>query len=113
MKSVTKLLGLAVASICLVEGCASAPPPKTARPYCHTSQEIKSRNGERVESQTTVSCNDDPIERLPNKRTGVSPRCFENPYQYELPNGRVIRGMNYACQKKDGSWDIIDGRTVN
>jgi len=96
----------------LVGGCASAPPPKSARPYCYTSQEIKSRNGEKVESQTTVNCNDDPIERLPNKRTGVSPRCFENPYQYELPNGRVIRGMNYACQKSDGSWDIIDSNTL-
>jgi hypothetical protein len=109
----SKLIPLVLVSSFMVAGCASTPPPKTARPYCYTSQEIKTQNGQKVDSQTTVSCNDDPIERLPNKRMGISPRCFENPYQYELPNGRTIRGMNYACQKSDGSWDIIDGRTLN
>jgi hypothetical protein len=109
----SKLIPLALVSSFMVAGCASSPPPKTARQYCYTSQEIKTRNGEKVDSQTTVSCNDDPIERIPTKRMGISPSCFENPYQYRLPSGRIIQGMNYACQKRDGTWEVIDGRTLN
>jgi hypothetical protein len=107
------LTAFSLVNLILIGGCSSPTPTRTARPYCYTSQELKIRNGEKVDSQTTVSCNDDPIERLPNKRAGISPSCFENPYQYTLPNGRTIRGMNYACQKKDGTWDIIDSRDVN
>jgi hypothetical protein len=93
----------------LGSGCASTPAPKTARQYCYTSQEIKTRNNEKVDSQTTVSCNDDPIERIPTKAMGISPKCFENPYRHVLPSGRVIEGMTYACQKRDGTWETIDG----
>jgi hypothetical protein len=110
----SKLISVLLVSGFVAAGCASTPPPKTARQYCYTNQEIKTRNGEKVDSQTTISCNDDPIEQIPTKRMGISPSCFENPYRYQLPNGRIIQGMNYACQKKhDGSWEIIDGRTLN
>jgi hypothetical protein len=105
----SKLIPLALVGSFLVGGCASSPPPKTARQYCYTSQEIKTRNNQKVDSQTTVSCNDDPIERIPSKVMGISPRCFENPYRHVLPSGRIIEGMTYACQKRDGTWESIDG----
>ena len=105
----TKLIPLVLVSSFMAGGCASAPPPKTARQYCYTSQEIKTRNNEKVDSQTTVSCNDDPIERIPSKAMGISPKCFENPYRHVLPSGRIIQGMTYACQKRDGTWESIDG----
>jgi len=105
----TKLIPLVLVSSFMVAGCASTHPPKTARQYCYTSQEIKTRNNEKVDSQTTVSCNDDPIERIPSKAMGISPKCFENPYRHVLPSGRIIQGMTYACQKRDGTWESIDG----
>jgi hypothetical protein len=40
---------------------------------------------------------------------GISPKCFENPYRHVLPSGRIIQGMTYACQKRDGTWESIDG----
>ena len=44
---------------------------------------------------------------------GISPKCFEHPYEHRLPNGRLVQGINYVCQKRDGSWEIIDGRGIN
>lgn len=105
-------LGLAVLVVVYLAGCASAPP-NTARQFCYTSKDITVQDGEKVKSQTQVRCNDDPIETLPTVRMGVSARCFEHPYRQQLPNGRIIEGINYACQKRDGSWEVIDGRGIN
>lgn len=104
-------LGLAVLGVVYLAGCTSAPP-KTARQFCYTSKDITVQNGERVNSQTQIRCNDDPIETIPIKKMGISPKCFEHPYRQQLPNGRIIEGMNYVCQKRDGSWEIIDGRGI-
>ena len=105
-------LGLAVLGVVYLAGCASAPP-KTARQFCYTSKDITVQDGEKVSSQTQIRCNDDPIETIPTARMGISPKCFENPYRHQLPNGRIVQGMNYVCQKRDGSWEIIDGRGIN
>jgi hypothetical protein len=107
----TKLV-LTVMAMVFVAGCASAPP-KTARQFCYTSKDITVKDGEKVNSQTQIRCNDDPIETIPTVRMGVSARCFEHPYRQKLPNGRIIEGINYACQKRDGTWEIIDGRGIN
>ena len=77
----TYKLGLAVLGLVVLAGCASSPP-KTARQYCYTSQDITVKNGEKVDSQTQVRCNDDPIETIPTKKMGISPKCFENPYRH-------------------------------
>jgi hypothetical protein len=105
-------LGLVVLGAVYLAGCASTPP-KTARQFCYTSKDITVQDGEKVKSQTQVRCNDDPIETIPIKKMGVSPKCFENPYQQRLPNGRLVEGINYVCQKRDGSWEIIDSRGIN
>ena len=96
MRTIT--LGLAVLGVVYLAGCASAPP-KTARQFCYTSKDITVQDGEKVKSQTQIRCNDDPIETIPTVKMGVSARCFEHPYRQQLPNGRIIEGINYACQK--------------
>jgi hypothetical protein len=107
------LIPLVLVGSFMVGGCASSSPTKTARQYCYTSKDITVKNGEKVDSTTQVRCNDDPIETIPTVKMGISPKCFENPYRHQLPSGRVVEGMNYVCQKRDGSWEIIDGRGIN
>ena len=107
MKSV--ILGLAVLSLV---GCSSAPP-KQHKQYCHTSQEIRKQGNDTVSSETLVRCNDDPIEQIGIKKMGVAKQCFESPYRHQLPSGRIIEGRGYACQKYDGTWEIIDGRNIH
>lgn len=106
-----KIVIALIVSVVLV-GCSS-PQPKTARQFCYTSKDITVKDGERVSSQTQIRCNDDPIETIPTKKMGISPRCFEHPYRHQLPSGRIVEGINYACQKRDGSWEYIDGRGIN
>ena len=105
----TIILGLAVLSLV---GCSSAPP-KQHKQYCHTSQEIRKQGTDTVSSETVVRCNDDPIEQIGIKKMGVAKQCFESPYRHQLPSGRIIEGRGYACQKYDGTWEIIDGRNVH
>ena len=105
-------LGLAVLGVAFLAGCSSTPP-KTARQFCYTSKDITVKNGEKIDSTTQVRCNDDPIETMPTVKMGVSPKCFEHPYRTTLPNGRIVQGINYVCQKRDGSWEVFDGRGIN
>lgn len=98
---------LIIASILILAGCTSTPP-KMARPYCNTSQEVTVRNGERVSSETVVSCNDDPVAQFNIKKVGISKRCFNDTQRIQLPNGRIIVNEAYACQKPDGTWIHIN-----
>lgn len=88
-------------------GCSSNPP-RQHKQYCHTSQEIRKQGSETVSSETVVKCNDDPIEQIGIKKMGVAKQCFENPYRYQLPSGKIVQGLSYACQKYDGTWETID-----
>ena len=101
MKKISLLLivSLAVAG----SGCSSTPV-KSAKQYCHTSQEIRVQDKETVSSETLIKCNDDPIEQIGIKKMGVAKQCFEQPYRHQLPSGRIIEGRGYACQKYDGTW---------
>lgn len=105
----TKVI-LLVALVSLV-GCSSAPP-KYAKQYCYTSQEIRKQGSNTVSSETLVKCNDDPVEQIGIKKIGVAKQCFESPYRQQLPSGRIIEGRNYACQKYDGTWEVIDSSIV-
>lgn len=60
----------------LLSGCSSAPKVKAQKPqYCHTSQEILVRNGEKVDSATLVECTDDEFKRLTAVRMGMADHC--------------------------------------
>ena len=106
--SLLLIVSLAVAG----SGCSSTPV-KSAKPYCHTSQEIRVQDKEIVSSETLIKCNDDPIEQIGIKKMGIAKQCFQQPYRHQLPSGRIIEGRGYACQKYDGTWEVIDGRNIN
>jgi len=101
--------------VVILAGCGSVPRQihQPAKPACYGTKDVTIVDGKSVASQTIVRCTDDPIESIPIKRMGVAPKCFEHPYKQQLPNGRIIEGINYACQKRDGSWEVIDGRGIN
>jgi len=110
MKTIGLLLIVSMAIAGL--GCSSTPV-KSAKQYCHTSQEIRVQDKETVSSETLIKCNDDPIEQIGIKKMGVAKQCFEQPYRHQLPSGRIIEGRGYACQKYDGTWEVIDGRNTH
>ena len=57
-------------------GCSSTPRVQAQKPqYCHTSQTIKTQNGERVNSETLVECTDDQFKRLTAVRMGMAGHC--------------------------------------
>ncbi len=97
-------LGLVVA----LTGCSSAPKKVAQKPqYCHTSQTILTKNGEKVESQTLVECTDDQIKKLFQVRSGMAPNCGEFTYWMNL-GGRDVQRKGVSCQKPDGSWEIVN-----
>jgi hypothetical protein len=110
MKKISLLL---VVSLAVVGSGCSSKPVKSAKQYCYTSQEIRVQDKATVSSETLIKCNDDPIEQIGIKKMGVAKQCFEQPYRHQLPSGRIIEGRGYACQKYDGTWEVIDGRNIN
>lgn len=89
-------------------GCGSTPKVQAHKPqYCHTSQAIMTKNGDRVESATLVECTDDQIKRLTASRAGFSPYCGEFTYWMQI-GGRDVQRKGISCQKPDGSWEVVD-----
>ena len=100
---------LLVAGAIALAGCSTAQT-KTVNhtpQYCHTSQEILTKNGETVESQTLVECTDDQVKRVTSHRLGLSPHCGEFTYWMNL-GGQNVQRKGISCQKPDGSWEIIN-----
>jgi hypothetical protein len=99
---------LSVMAISVVTGCSSAPKVSSDKPqYCHTSQDIVIRNGERVDSVTLVRCDDDQINRITERRLGLSSHCGEFTYWTKI-GGKDVQRKGISCQKPDGSWEIIN-----
>lgn len=98
-----------VAVSCLMfSACSSAPKKVAQKPqYCHTSQTILTKNGEKVESQTLVECTDDQVKKLFQVRSGMAPNCGEFTYWMNL-GGRDVQRKGISCQKPDGSWEIVN-----
>jgi hypothetical protein len=98
---------LLLACVMILAGCSSSPKVQAQKPqYCHTSQTIKTQNGERVNSETTVECTDDQIKKLFQVRSGMAPNCGEYTYWMNL-GGRDVQRKGISCQKPDGSWEIV------
>lgn len=89
----------------IVAGCSSQPVGP-AKPYCYTAQEIKTKNGSTVSSETLLKCTDDPIEKVTIKRAGVAKNCGEYTYYVTL-NGKSVPQRGLACEKFNGSWEVI------
>jgi hypothetical protein len=98
---------IAITSLVLA-GCSSSPKVVAEKPqYCHTSQTIKTQNGQRIDSQTLVECTDDQIKRIAQKRLGSSPTCGEFTYWMQI-GGNNVQRKGISCQKPDGSWEVIN-----
>jgi hypothetical protein len=97
-----------LACIMGLTGCSSAPKVAANKPqYCHTSQTIKTQNGERVNSETTLECTDDQINRLTAKRLGMAQNCGEFTYWMQI-GGRDVQRKGISCQKLDGTWEVVN-----
>jgi len=92
----------------LLSGCSSAPKVQAQKPqYCYTSQTIKTQNGEKVNSETTLECTDDQIKRVAERRIGMASNCGE--FYYWMRQGAYdVQRKGISCQKPDGSWEIIN-----
>jgi uncharacterized protein YceK len=89
-------------------GCSSTPKVQAQKPqYCHTSQTIKTQNGDRVSSETTLDCTDDQTKRLTATRMGMAANCGEFTYWMQI-GGRDVQRKGISCQKLDGSWEIVN-----
>lgn len=89
-------------------GCSSAPKVSANKPqYCYTSQTIKTQDGERVSSETTLDCTDDQTKRLMATRMGLSQSCGEFSYWTKI-GGRDVERKGISCQRPDGSWEIVN-----
>lgn len=95
-------------SLIALAGCSSTPKVKAEKPqYCHTSQTIGVRNGEKVDSVTVVECTDDQVKKFTQVRMGMSPTCGEFTYWMQL-GGKNVQRKGISCQKLDGSWEIVN-----
>jgi hypothetical protein len=103
-----KLLSLALLALA---GCSSAPK-QVAAPYCYTNQDIKVQNGERVSSETRLQCSDNPVDRMAIRNYGISPHCGEYKYYMTL-QGRVVERRGYACQKMDGTYEVVPHPSIH
>ena len=102
-----KSLAIVAVAVTLV-GCSSAPKVTAQKPqYCHTSQTIKTQNGEKVNSVTVVECTDDQIKKLTQVRLGSAPNCGEFTYWMQI-GGRHVQRKGISCQKPDGSWEVVN-----
>lgn len=89
-------------------GCSSSPKVASNKPqYCHTSQTIETKNGEKVDSTTVVECTDDQIKKMSSVRLGMSHNCGEFTYWMQI-GGRNVQRKGISCQKLDGTWEVIN-----
>ncbi len=96
-----------IAAMTLV-GCSSSPKVVAQKPqYCHTSQTIVNKDGETVNSTTTVECTDDQIKRLFEVRSGLAPNCGVYSYWMQV-GGNDVKRKGVSCQKPDGTWEVIN-----
>ena len=100
------IIAVALSIPIVLTGCSSALVKTTQRQYCYTSQEIKTRNKEEVSSETTVKCNDDPIEQMVVRKIGIATDCGEYKYVMNL-NGQPVQRVGYACQEYNGTWEVV------
>jgi uncharacterized protein YceK len=98
---------LTLAVIMALTGCSSSPKVTAQKPqYCHTSQNIVVKNGEKVDSATLVECTDDQIKRMPAVKLGMAPNCGQFTYHMQIGSNYVQR-KGISCQRLDGTWEVI------
>lgn len=93
--------------ISLLSGCSSAPKVTAQKPqYCYTSQTIKTQNGERVNSETTVECTDDQFKRLTAVRMGMADHCGISNRTIQS-GGKLVNIQVKSCAILDHNGSIV------
>lgn len=101
------LIILMVIVISLLSGCSSAPKVQAQKPqYCHTSQTIKTQNGERVDSETVVECTDDQFKRLTAVRMGMADHCGISNRTIQS-GGKLVNIQVKSCAILDHNGNIV------
>lgn len=109
VKNIMWAVIIAIFVLIALTGCGSTPTKQsTARQYCYTSQEIKTKNSNSVSSETLVKCSDDPVERIVIKRAGMAENCGWTSNWITLPNGRTVNEKYIACITSDNRWVRIN-----
>ena len=99
---------VALIGLVALAGCSSSPKVTAQKPqYCHTSQNIVIRNGEKVDSATLLECTDDQIKRMPAVRLGMAPNCGQFSYWMQI-GGNHVQRKGISCQRLDGTWEVIN-----
>lgn len=99
---------VALIGLVALAGCSSSPKVTAQKPqYCHTSQNIVIRNGEKVDSATLLECTDDQIKRMPAVRLGIAPNCGQFSYWMQI-GGNHVQRKGISCQRLDGTWEVIN-----
>lgn len=96
-----------LACLMALTGCSSAPKVQAEKPqYCHTSQTIKTQNGERVNSETTVECTDDQFKRLTSVRMGMADHCGISNRTIQS-GGKLVNIQVKSCAILDHNGNIV------
>ena len=96
------LLAIAVS----LAGCANNDVVYNPQ-YCYTDQIIVKDGEEKVSSQTILQCTDRPGQQALVQRAGIDAACREFWYD-ERRNGTLVKTRGVACEKFDGSLEIIN-----
>lgn len=88
-------------------GCSSTPKVQAQKPqYCYTSQTIKTQNGEKVNSETTVECTDDQFKRLTAVRMGMADHCGISDRTIQS-GGKLVNIQVKSCAILDHNGNIV------
>lgn len=106
-------IAILLATGLITAGCSSAPKTSSlfTEQYCHTSQEIQTKDSDQISSKTTVRCSDDPTDKYIPTKLGISKHCEVSYINLNI-NGRLVKERIYACKKFDGTYDVIGSGTV-
>ena len=90
--------------------CTTYTPRAQSEQYCDLKTETVSvkKNGRVVGEETVevMKCNDNKVDRLFHAQSGIANNCGEYKYFISL-NNRPVERRGYACQKYDGTWEIV------
>ena len=94
-----------------LSGCSSSPKRAASEQFCDlkTITNVQRDTTGRVIGQTTketMVCSDNRIERMAIKQAGIAKNCGEYSYYVTL-KGRSVEQRGLACEKFNGTWEIV------
>lgn len=102
-----KPLVLSSIAVATLAGCSTQQVVDHTPQYCYTSETIVTENNETVNSKTRVECTDNQVQRVTQRRLGMSANCGEFTYWMSM-GGQLVQRKGISCQRLDGSWEIIN-----